>query len=284
MTEPGASPLIFESGFDRLGFRIVCNNRIGFDLAQFLFGDFPGNSTAAHHKIYDIVCSGTKQKLSLWDGEKRLFFGDSAYQLAYILMNEVLYHCIDSNDTHHALHAGGVSGNNACMILPGESGSGKSSLTAWLISHGFEYLTDELVFLGDDGSVTPLTRPVSLKGGSEFLSRFVADDQRGAIVGTDSEAIIPHRLLNPDYQPQKPKLSHIIFPQFTPGASLSFEKLSPARSCLYLMQSHVNARNHDGLGVGALSEIVRACRSYRLTYGSFDDLEPLFEPASILLR
>ncbi len=275
---------MFESGFDRLGFRILCNNQFGFDLAEFLFGDFPGNSAAVQHKVFDIVCSGTKNKLSLWEGDKRLYFGTSAYQLAYILMNEVLYHCIDSNDTHHALHAGGVRRNGACIILPGESGSGKSSLTAWLISNGFQYLTDELVFLGADASVTPLTRPVSLKGGEEFLARFVADDQRGLTIADENGAIIPHRLLNQDYQPQRSELSHSIFPQFIPGAPLSLEEISPARSCLYLLQSHVNARNHDGLGVETLSRIVRACRSYTLSYGSFDDLEAVFEPASILFR
>lgn len=284
MSDAAASPLLFTSGFGRFVFTVACNNQYGFDLADFLFADLPGCASEAHRKGYDIVCSGSRRKLSLWEGDKRLYFGDCAYQLAYVLMNEVLYHCIDSNQTHHALHAGGVSGNGRCILLPGESGSGKSSLTAWLTSSGYRYLTDELVFLSDDGVVTPLTRPISLKGDDAFLSRFVADGLIDRVIVGDSGAIVPHRLLNPDYQAQRPQLSHIFFPTFKAGAPLSVEEISPARSCLYLMRSHVNARNLEGLGVAALSRIARSCRSYTLHYGGFDQLESMFGPDSGLFR
>ncbi len=284
MTDAADAPLLFESGFERFVFTVACNNRTGFDLADFLFADLPGCTFPEHRRAYDIVCSGSRRKLSLWEGDKRLYFGDSAYRLAYVLMNEVLYHCIDSNQTHHALHAGAVTAGNRCILLPGKSGSGKSSLTAWLTSCGYHYLTDELVFLSDDGVVSPLARPISLKGENTFLSRFVADDQKGRAIIGENGAIVPHRLLNRDYKPRTPQVSHFIFPAYRAGAPLSVEEISPARSCLYLLQSHVNARNLEGLGVGTLSTIVRNCRSYALTYGGFDQIEPIFEPDSTLFR
>jgi len=284
MSDTADSSLIFESGFGRFAFSISCTNQVGFDLADLLFGDLPGSATAQFRREYDIVSSGTRQVLSLWEGDKRLYFGDSAYQMAYILMNEVLYHCIDANQSDHALHAGGVCKNGTCILLPGKSGSGKSTMTAWLVSRGHHYLTDELVFLADDGTVAPLTRPVSLKGNRSFLSRFVSNEQIEMAITGDIGAIIPHRLLNDDFQPQKPPVSHIIFPTFSSGAPLLLEEISPAKSCLYLMQSHVNARNLEGLGVETLSRIVRNCRSYTMTYGGFEALDSLFRPDSVLFR
>ena len=268
---------ILATGFDQLALEITCNNREAASLAEFLFGDFPGAADAVQVKQYDIVCAGLEPKLSLWEGEKRLYFGTSSYQLAYALMNEVIYHCIDTDTIRHALHAGGVSRNTKCILLPGTSGSGKSSLTAWLTAHGCHYLSDELIFLSDDGTVWPLTRPISLKvdaGAFPWLpSRDDLDQSHGIV--TSQGSMIPHRLLNPHYQTDRKTVTHFVFPKYTPGALTELCEISPAKSCLYLMGSHANARSLGGLGVAQLSRIVRACRSYTLSYGSFNDLEPV---------
>jgi hypothetical protein len=269
---------VLETGFNQLGLRITSNNRQAADLAEFLFGDFPGGDNAVQARQYDIVCAGLQPKLSLWEGEKRLYFGTSLYQLAYTLMNEVIYHCIDKDATRHALHAGGVCRNGACILLPGTSGSGKSSLTAWLVAHGYQYLSDELVFLSDDATVAPLTRPISLKVETTQFPWLPSEDElkRAHGISSNRGSMIPHRLLNPEYQVEQHSVTHFVFPKYRPGAETEFQEVSPARSILYLMQSHANARNLGGLGVTQLSGVVRACRSYTLSYGSFNELEPIF--------
>jgi hypothetical protein len=269
---------ILATGFDQLALEITCNNREAASLAEFLFGDFPGAADAVQVKQYDIVCAGLEPKLSLWEGEKRLYFGTSQYQLAYTLMNEVIYHCINTDTTRHALHAGGVSRNAKCILLPGTSGSGKSSLTAWLTAHGCHYLSDELVFLSDEGTVWPLTRPISLKVDAGYFLWLPSEGELNQAHGivTSEGSMIPHRLLNPHYQADRKTVTHFVFPQYKPGARTELLQISPARSCLYLMQSHANARSLGGLGVAELSAIVRKCQSYTLTYGSFAELEPIF--------
>ncbi|MGA7279477.1 MAG: hypothetical protein WBW79_16175 [Desulfocapsaceae bacterium] len=269
---------VLATGFHQLALEITCNNREAASLAEFLFGDFPGGADAVQVKQYDIVCAGLQPKLSLWEGEKRLYFGTSSYQLAYTLMNEVIYHCIDTDKSRHALHAGGVSRNGICILLPGTSGSGKSSLSAWLTAHGYHYLSDELVFLSDDGTIWPLTRPISLKIDASHFPWLPSEDdcsQAHAIISSQG-SMIPHRMLNPHYQTDRKTVTHFVFPQYKPGARTELLQISPAKSCLYLMQSHANARSLGGLGVAELSKIVRKCQSYTLTYGSFAELEPIF--------
>jgi hypothetical protein len=282
MTKTGASPLLFQSGFGNFAFTIKCTSQKGLDLAALLFLDLPGSPSPTVHREYELLCSDTGQMLSLWDSEKRLYSGESEYQLAYALMNDVLYRCIDADSTHHALHAGAVGKNDLCVLLPGTSGSGKSTLTAWLLTRGFQYLTDELIFLSDTGKITPLTRPLSLKGDGAFLAEFINDLENDRLIKDAEGVFLPHRLLNTDYRPFEKQVSHFIFPKFIAEVPLTLEEISPAKCSLYLMQSHVNARNHSGLGVHALSKIVRNCRSFTLSFGSFDGFEKLFAPDSIL--
>jgi len=271
---------IVYTGFGSQHIEIDCNNDEAYQLASFLFSDFT-YSDSSHPAIkFDIISVGNQPMLSLWDGDKRLYFGDSRYQLAYILMNEAIYHSIAKNDQQHAIHAGAVWKDGQCILLPGSSGRGKSTLTAWLVKNGYQYLTDELVFLSDDGQLTPLTRPVNLKVTATHFSWLLEKEHQDQIISDKNGSMIPHRLLNPHFTAMKPHVTHVLFPEFQEGTELVCEKVSPARSSLYLMQSHVNARNLSGLGIPALSGIVRNCSSYKLTYGSFQDLESLFNSSS----
>lgn len=275
----------FRTGFGDLEFIFDCNNGDAYQIAQFLFADFPGTSaSAATQHVYDIIASGPKPMLSLWQGEKKLYYGNCRYQLAYILMNEVIYHCITANDRHLALHAGAVCSENRCILLPGKSGKGKSTLTGWLIANGFQYLTDELVFLTADGHVIPLTRPINLKVDQFHETWPLKEGEQNKAICSEKGSMIPHRLLNNVFSATHPLLTDIIFPEFKPGCTMELSELSPAKSSLYLLQSHVNARNLNGHGIPELAAVIRKCRSFRLIYGSFSELETIFNASSSLFR
>lgn len=246
-------------------------------IASFLFTDFPGSTSKRNPTLkYHLVSDGRQPMLSLWFGDRQLYSGVSRYQLAYILMNEVIFHCIDKNRQHHALHAGSVKKGERCFIFPGKSGKGKSTLTAWLIANGFQYLTDELVFISNNCRVIPLTRPVSLKVNSSHVSWLLKKNHTDQIITDEMGSMIPHRLLNPDFSAHEPFATHILFPEYREGGELSLKEITPAKSSLYLLQSHVNARNLPGHGITELCNIVRKCRSYDFVYGSYDDLEAVF--------
>jgi len=272
-----SSHKIYHTGFGESSFKIRCNNDDAFALAEFLFVDFPGApDDPLFTKKYDIIFSEAEPELSLSDNGKQLYCGSSRYQLAYTLMNEVIFCCIDHNTSHHAIHAGAVYKDNRCILLPGQSGNGKSTLTSWLIMNGFQYLTDELVFLTHDAQVLPLTRPISLKIAPSHESWLVAEEQSNKIITSDEGSMIPHRLLNPSFFPRHPRLTEVIFPSYSPGAEGILQEISPAKSSLYLLKSHVNARNLQGHGVAQLASIVKNCNSYTLTYSSFSDLQTIF--------
>ena len=64
-------------------------------------------------------------------------------------------------------HAAAVSRGGHAVLLPGVSGTGKSTLTGYLAAHGFAYLGDDLIAMARaDWSLRPLPTCLSLKSGS----------------------------------------------------------------------------------------------------------------------
>src|SRR3546814_3330456 len=65
------------------------------------------------------------------------------------------------------IHAAAIERNGLAVILPGAPGSGKSTLTAFLVHHGWRLLSDELALVSlHDGRLTALARPIGLKNRS----------------------------------------------------------------------------------------------------------------------
>ena len=67
--------IVFKTGFGEQLFEIKCNNKDAYNLAVFLFSDFPGSASLTPSLKYDILSVGRQPMLSLWLGERRLYFG-----------------------------------------------------------------------------------------------------------------------------------------------------------------------------------------------------------------
>ncbi|HBH29218.1 MAG: hypothetical protein N839_0003695 [Desulfofustis sp. PB-SRB1] len=274
---------IYRTGFWDHHFEIHCNNDDVYSLAELLFADFPGAQRGARTKRYAICASGDVPVYSFRDGDKNLYSGGSRYWLAFLLVNRVMFDCIDSNNSHHVLHAGAVCDSARCILFPAKSGSGKSMLTGWLATRGYCYLTDEIVFLEPDGTVLPMTRPVDVKISPDHHSWFLQGHPDGVISG-DAGSMIPPRLLNSLSPPPRPRVRSIIFPHFVADAEFTLDEITPARSSLNLLYSHLNARNLGKRVAPEISSITRRCRSFRLTYGNFDQLSQIFYANSKLFE
>lgn len=261
--------------FGEQAFLFQCSSVELKQLVEILFADFEKNRCAVQRETrYQLFTVKNSTTILLRQDEKHLYSGSSEYKLAYALMNDVIYHCIDHNSTQHAIHAGAVWSKDHCILLPGSSGRGKSTLTAWLVSKGYGYLTDELIFLDNSGCVTPFPRPINFKVNESHISWMYhkGEFDKKKIISDENGSMIPHRFFNPAYKNQTHRVTNIVFPKYKKDAGLQFEAISPARSSLFLMESHVNAKNFANQAVSLVAAIVRNCKSYTLTYDSFDNL------------
>lgn len=75
-----------------------------------------------------------------------------------------------------ALHGGGVEWNGRAYLFLAPTSTGKTTLTSYLVSQGFGYLTDDCILLDrEDFRVHPYSGPIHLRpGGLEVLKKYHA--------------------------------------------------------------------------------------------------------------
>ena len=89
--------------------------------------------------------------------------------------------------------------------------------------------------------------------------------------------MIPHRLVNDDYSPDVPHITHVIFPKYIAESEPELIELSGAEAGLEMMRSNVIARNLPNHGFSQITALVRDIPAYRLHYQHFDNLPDLIK-------
>ncbi len=189
----------------------------------------------------------------------------------YHLTDRIVFHIADKAQGVHCLHAASVAKGEGALVVPANSGAGKSTFTTWLVAQGFSYLTDELILANDEGVLDGIARPIQIKfhglDAVEHLIRWPELVQKGKFA-----TALPIDCLDGKQVTESKKLRVFIFPKFQKDTELSFAKLSSAEAGMRLMANHVNARNLEGHGFRAMMQVIRNTPCYSLDYGGFDTL------------
>lgn len=242
-----------------------------------LFGDIENKSASSVPlSALSLLRQPETGAYHLIENNRVLHRGDLDVGYAAKLYDITLYHLLNKANNTIALHAGAVVHNDRVILLPGISGAGKSSLTAWLTANGCSYLSDELISITIDHpeQVYYFSRPICLKPGSVPLIEHVSVRPFPAAILQDaSGAVVPHRLLNPDFKPVSSPPAIILFPDFQTDAEPHLEPISTARAATRMMGCLVNARNHDDHGFKQILRLAGATTAYRLRYRTFLDAE-----------
>ncbi len=274
---------IYPIDFAGLSVPIRYENREALAFLEFLFGDLHGSTRApsldtslyAVETAATLIISFTEgEEYTLADSSGTLFTGSLNVQFAAVLFDQVIFHLLNYLKDGVALHSGAVVYQDKTILLPGQSGSGKSTVSAWLTSEQCSfrcsYLTDELVVLPENGSVIPFPRPLCIKAGASAAIRAIIPKNGEEQILADKQGVmVPHRLLNPDFPFLVPSVSLILFPTYQAGSPLQIEKISPARTSALLMTCDVNARNLADHGFRQLVQLARSIPAYRIVYSSF---------------
>lgn len=248
-------------------------------LIDFLCCDLETTETEPARTLLKLsVEDGEQPHYLLREGRREIYGGGDYYELAYALINEIIYQVIVDNNSGLAIHSGALSINGRGVLLPGQSGSGKSTFSAWLLSRGWNYLTDELVFLDlVEKTIDPLTRPLSLKSGSIPIIKDMVPCPSDAVIEGPAGMMVPHRLFSSNFSRKRPPLALVLFPQYEENAQTRVTKMSGALGCARLLECYVNARNLEDHGIDRLAALVRTTPVYHLTYSSFDGVEEMLK-------
>ncbi len=247
-----------------------------FRFLSTLFQDVTGEPVEENEIIINISQGDVAGEYTLTSPGSVPFSNILGVRFAAVLFDVVIFNLLNRNASGIAFHAGAVCCEDKVILLPGQSGFGKSSMTACLVTHGCSYLTDELYFMSAEEHVSnlPFTRPLCIKSGAVPAIRQLVSEQvlEGAI-GDNDGYVIPHRLLNPDFQQISAPPALILIPQYLADTALQIEKLSAAQVTTQLMACDVNGRNLEGHGFRLVAQIARSTPAYRITYNSFDGVE-----------
>ena len=143
-----------------------------------------------------------------------------------------------------ALHAASVEKNGNVIIMPAVAESGKTTLTATLLRHGFKLFSDESTSLDHDGYVHPLPFCMNIKEGSwsvlaETYPKLCKRDTHSRFDGQNIRFLPPENI-----HKGRQKASHIIFPKYTPGAKTSLTPISSKEALLKINEASYQVQDH----------------------------------------
>lgn len=265
--------------FARSAIRLEFEGERPAQIVNFLFGAIADSGPAAPHRRYRLLDSPAGELLADVDDSPAYRHRNPAEMAGWLLGN-VGYHLADRSRGGLLFHAGALAWGERGLILPGTMGAGKTTLTAWLLTRGFDYLSDELVFVPDQSEqIEALARPLNLKRPARpALAGFVDFDSPSAQIlsAHNSDLVLPV-VLRPANRLSQPALRQIVFPRYRAGSELALERLSAAQTGQALMQCLINARNLPGHGFTEIARLARQTPACRLTYGGFHQLGSAIE-------
>ncbi|CAK8715128.1 HPr kinase/phosphorylase C-terminal domain-containing protein [Candidatus Electronema halotolerans] len=224
----------------------------------------PPDKTAA--QITVLPSADQPDCFSIWKQGKIAFdWGRELHAVPSALLSKALEnivsgHAINQIDKQEliTLHAGAVSRNNSAILLLGESGHGKSTLTLELIAnHGWAYLTDEVGLLDAGQIVHPFLKTVSCK---ETGIVRLAPSWPVRSFGADHQIAVPKAIHG------KPAPLHsIFFVRYDPDKPPSLAPMKKSAALLRLMNAQIG-RAKSVASIEQMAEVVKKANAFQLIH------------------
>ena len=173
------------------------------------------------------------------------------------------------------LHASSVELGGNALILPGNPGSGKSTLTAGLLARGWSYLCDEFALVDPPTLMFhPFPRALCIKEPS-----FPVVDRLGVRLCRKTPyhkatkgrvAFLDPLDVRADVVGRPSRAGWVIFPHYVPDASPALERLTRSQAAHELARQCFNFRVYQERAVPILANVVRGADCYRLTAGDLN--------------
>jgi len=218
----------------------------------------------------------------LFDADGRVPFTALPASQAFAMLEWGLNWCI-SNRMHQYLiiHAAMLERKGRGVILVGDPGAGKSTLSAALMEEGWRLLSDEITVIGADRRLQPVPRPVSLKNRSiELIQKRYPDailtdaahnTSKGSVAHLKPSTISLHKAC----ETVAPAL--ILFPKYRPSAPLCIEGISHGDALMRMVEGAFNYHLLGTEGFERLADTIEHCACHELEYADLDELIPTLD-------
>jgi hypothetical protein len=174
------------------------------------------------------------------------------------------------------IHAASVVRDGKTLVMPGDPGSGKSTLSAGLLSRGWSYLCDEFSLIDPDSLFAhPFPRAICAKEPS-----FGVIDELGLRLCRKTPYHKPMKgrvaFLNPldvrsDAIALPSPVRWVVFPKYTAGAMPALLPISRAQAAYDMARQCFNFAAFQARAVDVLAGLVRGADCYRLVASDLQD-------------
>lgn len=206
-----------------------------------------------------------------FDGEIIVEAVDPAHAVAMLLWHVNRQVVAVSGDLVR-LHAAGVARNGLAVVLPAPQESGKSTLTAGLIRHGFDYLSDEVVGIDPgSGRVHAYPKALSVDVGSQGVLAGLRPQLPAHVAGwAPSQWQVPATSIRADSVVRTARPRWLVTPRYVPGSETTLRPLSRADALVAAVSCTFELGVGGRRDVLALGRLVRDAHCFSLTVGDLD--------------
>ena len=175
-----------------------------------------------------------------------------------------------------AIHAAAVARDSRCALLPGPSGTGKSTLTAALVANGYRYCADDVAVLaGDPLRLFPAPLKIGLKHDAWQALEKLWPDLTGLSIHYRADGkLLKYLLPGTDQLPGAAERSlavtALVFPTYAPGKKTRLRPIARSEALIRVAQAGYDlpgSLNEDS--VRTLVEWFETLSCYDLRFAKF---------------
>ncbi len=238
------------------------------DFCDYMWQEFLGTISSSKTAMIKVLpCLGKKDCYSIYkEGKIAIDWSRELTEVPYPILSKALEnivsgHAINQVDKKEliTLHSGAVSINNKGILILGESGNGKSTLTLELIAnHGWDYLTDEVGLLDASHIIHPFLKTVSYTPGIVKLDKSWITKQ----VGIEYQVAVPK-----EKHGKSAPLKAVFFVKYLPDKERTIESIKKSDSLVRLLNSQIG-RAKSVATVEQMAEVVKKVNSYQIFHNN----------------
>ena len=248
---------------------VRCGDEASSDLLRECYSAFllPAQTELLTAHVYDVSLTSHAKGWTI-RRDKTVIHCHDSYDLIYEFEKDMTVRVQLLRADLFFIHGAALSVAERCVIISGESGSGKSSL-AWFMSHnGYDYLSDELAPLDPLSlQVEPYPHALCLK--KKPLSEPALPDSARY---TDATIHVPAYELPTRALYRPCPLSFLIFVEGSlNGRDLVVRAIGSAESAARLYSNGLNQLSHRGDGLPVAVGMASGVSSYLMSGGTVEE-------------
>jgi hypothetical protein len=203
---------------------------------------------------------------------KGVWTKDTIHRLIGFTYMSMLNEMHNKNDDFWLMtvHAAALTNGRKTILIPAESGSGKTTMAAMLQSRGYQLLSDDFVPIDRQlFRAWPFPIAMSVKVGAvEVLSSLYSNLEQKPIRQTAAKKAV--RYLSPEYNPESPNLAFpikdVISIKYDPTIEFEFKKADRLKSIKLMLDQSWILPNPENAGI--FLDRVAQWSFYQLTYSN----------------